>query len=352
VQVKCYYRTSEPLPTPLGSKVDVSQIKHTMDFTFTLTRNQPITWSAATGVVLGGTRLLAQAFTGFPDGSSRQTGELKCFAIGSDVAGNVGQINFNQLFGEATIVNSAGQAWEYNAWAFQALGGTAAQGALVGTPGRILLDGTITGYDMCPNILVADFQPGGVGAPPLPITAFGPAAVIPPAGSPTVGGLFPAGIPTFGTSVSIAGCSQDLTQVARPVITKYTYTFWNQDESSRTGSHECADSWYETYFPTRIIQTGVGLSNVAPQTGLNGQPGIAAQPLAQFASLGTPTAYMRVESTADPAVCFGAVQVGMLGVISHDNAGLYLRGSNMIGRGTNASGVMTWTPGPADSFKQ
>jgi hypothetical protein len=325
VQVKCYYRTSEPLPTPLGSKVDVSQIKHTMDFTFTLTRNQPITWSASTGVVLGGTRLLAQAFKGFPDGSTRETGELKCFAIGSDAAGNVGQINFNQLFGNATIVNSAAQAWEYNAWAFQALGGTAAQGQLVGTPGRIVLDGTITGYDMCPNILVADFQPNG--SPALPL-GNGAGALNPPA----------------NTNISIAGCSQDLTQVARPVITKYTYTFWNQDESSRTGSHECADSWYETYFPATKITTGVGASAVAGG-------GIAAMPLALFGSLGTPTAYMRVESTPDPAVCFGAVQVGMLGTISHDNNQQYLRGSNMIGRGTNASGVMTFDPGPADSFK-
>ena len=169
-------------------------------------------------------------------------------------------------------------------------------------------------------------------------------------------------------NVSIAGCSQDLTQVARPVITKYTYTFWNQDESSRTGTHECADSWYETYLPRLIIQaqnvsatnrvgTGVGSSALNVYTGAAAPfvpantAGISGMPLAQFASLGTVSAYMRVESTPDPAVCFGAVQVGMLGTISHDNSFLFLRGSNMIGRGTNASGVMTWTPGPADSFK-
>ena len=171
------------------------------------------------------------------------------------------------------------------------------------------------------------------------------------------------------TNVSIAGCSQDLTQVARPVITKYTYTFWNEDESSRTGTHECADSWYESYLQALPIQaqnvstanrfgTGVGSSTLNPYTGAvapfvpTNNAGIAAMPLAQFSSLGTPTAYMRVESTADPAVCAGAVQVGMVGVISHDNSFLFKRGSNMIGRGTNASGVMTWTPGPADSFKK
>jgi len=61
-------------------------------------------------------------------------------------------------------------------------------------------------------------------------------------------------------------------------------------------------------------------------------------PLAQYSSLGTQTAYMRVESVADAAVCAGSVHVGMLGVITHLNRGGWVRGSNMIGRGTQASG--------------
>ncbi len=74
-------------------------------------------------------------------------------------------------------------------------------------------------------------------------------------------------------------------------------------------------------------------------------------PLAQYSSLGTPTAYMRVESVADTFVCAGAVHFGMLGVIARDNGGLFLRGTNMVGRGTTP-GVMTYDPGPADSFKK
>jgi hypothetical protein len=234
---------------------------------------------------------------------------------------------------------------------------------------RIVLDGTIQNYDMCPNILVADFQPNGG-----PNLALGNGAGVLLGGANAVVVNPSTGLNTTqhstgaNTNVSIAGCSQDLTQVARPVITKYTYTFWNQDESSRTGSHECADSWYETYLPRFLIQganvsttnrfgTGVGASTLNPMTGTGpvlftptNNAGIGAMPLAQYSSLGTTTAYMRVESTPDPAVCFGAVQVGMLGVISHENTRLYVRCSNMIGRGTNASGVMTWTPGPADSF--
>ncbi len=61
---------------------------------------------------------------------------------------------------------------------------------------------------------------------------------------------------------------------------------------------------------------------------------------------------MRIESTADPVVCAGAVQVGLMGVISHDNAGVFSRGSNLIGRGTNGTGLITYNPGPADSYTQ
>ncbi len=79
--------------------------------------------------------------------------------------------------------------------------------------------------------------------------------------------------------------------------------------------------------------------------------GIIAMPLAQYSSLGTMTAYMRIELVADDYVCAGSVHVGMLGTIMHWNNGTYVRGSNMVGRRTQA-GVMTWTPGPADSFKR
>src|SRR6266496_1049455 len=34
-----------------------------------------------------------------------------------------------------------------------------------------------------------------------------------------------------------------------PTITKLAWTFWNQDKSARTGTYQCADSWYETTFP-------------------------------------------------------------------------------------------------------
>ena len=40
----------QPVPTPLPSSFNTAFIKHTMDFTFTLTRNQPITTTTVTHV--------------------------------------------------------------------------------------------------------------------------------------------------------------------------------------------------------------------------------------------------------------------------------------------------------------
>ncbi len=180
------------------------------------------------------------------------------------------------------------------------------------------------GYDSCPNILVGAFQPHGVATPPSPL---------PPAPA-----IFAGGLP--GTQISIAACDQDLTQRARPFITKYTWTFWNEDEFSRTGTHECGDSYYETSFPA--LGGVAGPPNPGPFQGF---------PLAQFSSLGTPTAYFRLESLADTYVCANAVHFGMIGVIAHANNGVYVRGTNLIGRGTQP-GVITWDPGPADSFKK
>src|SRR4029078_12295062 len=124
------------------------------------------------------------------------------------------------------------------------------------TVSSLLLNGLA--YDLCPNMLLGAFQPPGA-----------PVAVYFGSGPPIRG----TGAPQI--NISLASCRQDLTQTQAPFITKYTYTFWNQDEAARTGTHECADSWYETSFPATATTTGPNFS--------------AAFPLAQFGSLGTET---------------------------------------------------------------
>ena len=78
------------------------------------------------------------------------------------------------------------------------------------------------------------------------------------------------------TRVTLASLNQDLRQDYTPTITKLTWTFWNQDEQARTGTHWCANSWFETSLP--YFQ-------------------------ASYASLGTAAAYFRIETTADKSVC-------------------------------------------------
>ncbi len=273
--------------------------------------------------MLGDARVFAPPFAMWPDGAARTTGAMTCWAIAAQPDGTVTHVNYNQLVGNALVLGApfgvAGQSYEYNAWAFQAVAGTLAQGQPVGNvPGVMNLDGSREGYDACPNILVGAFQPGGMPTP--------------------AAGAFAGGLPA--TTIAIVGCDLDLTQGARPFITDYTYTFWNEDEFSRTGTRECAGSHYESGFPAAA---GVGVApNAGPFVGM---------PLAQYAALGTPTAYMRIESIADTWVCANAVNVGMLGIIAHANGGQYVRGTNLIGRGVQA-GQITYDPGPADSYKR
>ena len=129
-------------------------------------------------------------------------------------------MHYNHLFGTASIFNDwSYQAWEYTATAFQALGAATLTGTALGSPGELQLNGTE--YDACPNILLGNFVPNGYWA-------YGEQS---------------------HTQVTLASCNQDLRQAYTPTITKLTWTFWNQDESARTGTHWCADSWYETNFP-------------------------------------------------------------------------------------------------------
>ena len=47
VQLKCYYATSDPIPTPnTATAAQLRDHKHFLDFTIDLTHNQPIAWWA------------------------------------------------------------------------------------------------------------------------------------------------------------------------------------------------------------------------------------------------------------------------------------------------------------------
>ena len=206
VRLKCYYATSDPLNTPYtGTLAGARQYKHFLDFTIDLTHNQPISWWASSGYCrcqrARKSNRLPRRSASSRTAQRRSAGELKCWAVTAD--GSTEQ-HYNHLFGTASIGDYyTYQAWEYTATAFQALGAATLTGTALGSPGELQLNGTE--YDACPNILLGNF--------------------------------IPTGYTDNHTQVTLASCNQDLRQAYTPTITKLTWTFWNQDESARTGTH-------------------------------------------------------------------------------------------------------------------
>ena len=181
-RLKCYYATSDPIPTPYtGTLAGARQYKHSLDFTIDLTHNQPVSWWASNGyAVQGSTRVsqIAPPFGIFPDGARRTAGELKCWAVTAD--GST-EMHYNHLFGTASIFDYRfSQAWEYTATAFQALGAATLTGTALGSPGVLNLDNSE--YDACPNILLGNFIPTGYTGQPHP----GNAGLVQPGSAPGV----------------------------------------------------------------------------------------------------------------------------------------------------------------------
>ena len=71
------------------------------------------------------------------------------------------------MTGAAQIVNYRETfAWEYSAWAFQAVAGTVNGDLLLDPLGQLDLDGIE--YDMLPAMLLLDFYASGAVLPPAP----------------------------------------------------------------------------------------------------------------------------------------------------------------------------------------
>ena len=445
VRLKCYYATSDLLATPYtGTAAGARGLKHFEDFTIDLTHNQPIAWWASDGRAYRN----SQIFGGFaappfghpfPDGNTRDAGELKCWAITDDGSG---LRTHNHLFGTASIfILPTGQADEYTAWAFQSIsptGGGPAPGSINGsvtvtdtinpgfvpcspisivgdctsihhiglgntgggtgayagsngptnaplldwvfaTPGALLNEIRIPGFAF--DILTAVVNPKapltcnptscadtltvtisgivtGAGFNPTPFNgtlamtgsctgngtactgnysagytySMASSGAAAPCGltldnvcydaCPNIllGNFLASGIAGNATRVTLASCNEDLRQAFTPTITKLTWTVFNQDEAARTGTHFCADSWFETTFP------------------------VASWPFTTITGLGTEVGYFRIETTADKQVCGpDAVTSAYVGVIEQANALGNLRGTNLTGRGP-ATGVILFDP--------
>ncbi|WP_394752621.1 hypothetical protein [Crenothrix sp.] len=310
---------------------------HYMAFSFKLTRNQPaLFWagdlsdtenasnSAASGLNnLVSTKNTPQ-FNNFQDGTQANAGELRCWAISNT---GTREIHHNHLVGKATIVTfapdskaavptAAGQAHEYNAWAFQAyyLGSNDIKhtGRALATPGQLDLDGKE--YDLCPSALVGQFMPARHNLD----------------GANT------------RTQISIANCHKDLTQDGDAHITNLNYTVYNANEVKFSGPNECMGAWYESDLAAKF-------------------------PHFTYKTLKTDSAYFIVRPTAS-RLCNKGSQKGkmekdieassIVGVQVNDIGGVYQTSSNLVGLGGGSdtanppAGKMLWEPDYGDMGKK
>jgi hypothetical protein len=192
-----------------------------VDCQFRLTSNQPTYWSALTGQPVG-----CQPFwvldPGDPPGRPDPDGApgariLRGYVLGWAVDPNGREIRWNHLSGNAAVVNyTRHSAWEYNAYAFQAISGDHGS-APDGDSGQLLLDGIE--YDECFNRLLFDFYATGGGV---------------------FGGL-------LDTDITLHPVSADLRQETDgPITTKAVFDIWNEDETRFSGTERCITCWDQT----------------------------------------------------------------------------------------------------------
>jgi hypothetical protein len=133
-----------------------------IDQGFTLTPDQPVYWSARTGLPAGMTPITVWG-AGCPDddpsnvGGTRAHGYLLVWAIAAESGA---EVRWDHLSGSATIVDYAGvAAWEYAPWAFQAVAAAHHGEPLLAPYGSLDLDDVE--YQSAPSQLLLDFLASG-----------------------------------------------------------------------------------------------------------------------------------------------------------------------------------------------
>ena len=200
-----------------------------VDNNFLLTHNQPVYWAASTGEPKGVSPwgVLGDPIPD-PEGSTDLI--LRGYILAWAVDASGAQIRWNHLFGGATIINYLwNTAWDYNAYAFPVIvtNNVPAQGAVVGTPGTINLNGVqyASGF----QYLLLDFFASGS------IAFSGDGKMV-----------------VNDTDLTLMILTQDLRQeTTGPFTTKAVFQIWNEEEVGFSGMEFCFTKYDETLLSRR-----------------------------------------------------------------------------------------------------
>jgi hypothetical protein len=197
-----------------------------LDNGMTLTANQPVYWSAATGQpAAGGLSPFTALDPSFPPGRPANDGTsdrvLRGFVVGWAVDATGQEIRWNHLAGNGTIVHyGIGAAWEYETVNVPVLADVPNGAPTDPVPGLLRLDGDE--YAPAQDVLLFNFQAAGSAA-------FGPLGA-------------PRQVIT-DTELTLMPLSIDLRQTGGLLGTKADLTIWNENEVKFSGLHRCVLCW-------------------------------------------------------------------------------------------------------------
>jgi hypothetical protein len=222
-----------------------------LDSVITLTLDQPVYWSATTGLPAGVvpfTALDPGDPPGRPDPEMGPEHVLRGTIYAWAINDCNQQIRWNNLSGGATIVNYPdGTTTEYRAYASAVVDPQVPEGGVAGTPGVLELDGNAyaAGFDR----LLLDFVAVGslsYSGATTPVVADGDLS------------LLPLGIDFRRTGVG-------------PIATMANFTMWNENETQFSGAQRCVTCWDQTllsnygppnFFLIDFLQTNRGRARV------------------------------------------------------------------------------------------
>ncbi|MBX3374147.1 MAG: hypothetical protein KF817_09945 [Phycisphaeraceae bacterium] len=216
-----------------------------------LTRDQPVYWSAATG--LGTVNVTPWTVLGPGIPGDNNTTIYRGMIIGWAVDRvNNTPIRHNHLAGQGTWVSYArSRAFEYNTYAFAAIQGV--QGGAI--PAAVGPDGSVTlaiGTNYAPSYaqLLLNFQATGSSA-----------------------WSSPGYMVVSDTDLTLHPMDWDLREntSARPIVTKAQFDVWNENEVKFSGAYRCIICWDQTllsdygipnHFSVAALQTNHGKARI------------------------------------------------------------------------------------------